>query len=362
MTAVRVGIVCPYDWSHPGGVRSHILGLAGALPAVSGGRVAARILAPASREEPGVWVAGRSVGIPANGSVARLCFGPGPARRLDRRLAEGDFDVLHLHEPAIPSLSLLALAKAHVPVVATFHASAPASAGYAALKPLLGRYLARVDVRIAVSSAAESLIGRYFPGDYRQIPNGVPVARFAGATPDPELAALGPFVLFVGRAEQRKGFDVALAAVAELRRSRPELRLVTTSVPAGPAGEALPAWVLALPRVPDERLAGVYAAAGAYCAPSLGGESFGIVLIEAMAAGAPVVCSDLPGYREAAGDAARFVPPGDAPALAAALGEVLDGGGDVAALVARGRARAAELDWQVLAPRIIACYDEAMAG
>lgn len=357
MTRVRVGIVCPYDWSHPGGVRSHILGLAAALPVASGGRVTAQILAPASHGEPGVWVAGRSVGIPANGSVARLCFGPGPARRLDRRLGEGDLDVLHLHEPAIPSLSLLALAKAHVPVVATFHASAPASAGYAALRPVLARYLARVDVRIAVSSAAESLIGRYFPGDYRLIPNGVPVARFAGAVPDPELASLGPFVLFVGRAEQRKGFGVALAAVADLRRTRPGVRLVTTSVP---AGETLPEWVVALPRVADERLAGVYAAAGASCAPSLGGESFGIVLIEAMAAGAPVVCSDLPGYREAAGDAARYVPPGDAAALAGALGEVLAGGEAVAALVARGRARAAELDWRVLAPRIIACYDEAI--
>ena len=359
---MTVGIVCPYDWSFPGGVRSHIQGLAAALPEVSGGAVTASILAPASAPSPaldeGIWVAGGSAGIRANGSVARLCFGPGPARRVGARLGRGDIDVLHLHEPAIPSLSLLALAKAHVPVVATFHASAPGSVGYAALRPLLGRYLARVDVRIAVSTAARGLIGRYFPGDYRLIPNGVPVARFAGAAPDPELAGAGPYVLFVGRAEPRKGFPVALAAVAEVRQSRPEVRLVTTSAP---PGEALPAWVEVLAGVTDERLPGVYAGAAAYSAPSLGGESFGIVLVEAMAAGAPVVCSDLPGYREAAGDAARFVPPGDAPALAAALGEVLAGGEAVADLVARGRARAAELDWRALAPRIIDCYQEAAA-
>jgi phosphatidylinositol alpha-mannosyltransferase len=346
---VKVGIVCPYDWSHPGGVRSHILGLAGALPEVSGGRWSAEIIAPATRPEPGIWAAGRTLAIPANGSVARIAFGPGVKRRLDGRLSRGDLDVLHLHEPAIPSLSLLSLMWARLPLVATFHASAERSLGYAAARPFLGRFVERIDLRVAVSAAARSLIGTYFPGDYRLIPNGVTVARFAGAAPDPEMERLKPYVLFVGRPEPRKGFDTLVEAMGLLRR-RHDVRLVTTSAPA-----ECPDWVVPLGRVGDDRLPGIYAAADVYCAPSRGGESFGIVLVEAMAAGTPVVCSDLPGYREAAGAAAAFVPPGDAAGLAAALSEVLTG--SAGPLVEAGRRRAAELDWRVLAPEILALYE-----
>jgi len=358
---MKVGIVCPYDWSYPGGVRSHILGLAEALPAVTGGDVSVEILAPASRPEPGIWVAGKTVGIPANGSVARLCFGPGPARRVAERVRRGDLDLLHLHEPAIPSISLLALRAlraggppAGPPAVATFHASADRSAGYALMRPLLGRLLGHLSVRIAVSSAARSLVGRYFPAPYQLIPNGVPVARFAGAAPDPALLDLKPFVLFVGRAEPRKGFGVLVAAVEQLRGRGVDLRLVTTGSP-----DRVPPWVVGLGRVEDDRLPGLYAAADVYCAPSLGGESFGIVLVEAMAAGAPVVCSDLPGYREAAGGAARFVAPDDPTALATALSEVLADPSAAAELVEAGRTRAAELDWRVLAAEIAGCYREA---
>ena len=352
---MKVGVVCPYDWSYPGGVRSHILGLAEALPSVSCGRFEAEILAPATHPETGVWVAGRTLGIPANGSVARICFGPGPRRRLEDRLGRGDFDLLHLHEPAVPSLSLLALAAAHLPVVATFHASAERSLGYAAARPFLARLLDRLDVRIAVSEAARSLIGSYFPAPYRLIPNGVPVARFAGAAPDPGLEALKPFVLFVGRAEPRKGFDILVRAVEDLRRHL-DVRLVTTSGP-----DRHEDWLVSLQGVPDERLPGVYAAADVYCAPSLGGESFGVVLVEAMAAGAPVVCSDLPGYREAAGEAARFVPPGDPRALAVALRELLTDSVAARALAEGGRRRAEKLDWRLLGRDVVACYEAAVS-
>jgi phosphatidylinositol alpha-mannosyltransferase len=348
---VKVGIVCPYDWSYPGGVRSHVLGLAEALPAASGGRWSAEIVAPATQPEPGIWAAGRTLPVPANGSVARIAFGPGARRRLEGRLSRGDLDLLHLHEPAIPSLSLLALMGARLPVVATFHASAERSLGYAAARPVLTRFVERIDVRIAVSAAARSLIAGYFPGDYHLIPNGVPVSRFAGAAPDPELQALKPYVLFVGRPEPRKGFATLLDAMAQLRRHL-DVRLVTTSAPA-----QHPAWVVPIGRVADARLPGIYAAADAYCAPSLGGESFGIVLVEAMAAGAPVVCSDLPGYREAAGDAALFVQPGDPDCLAGALRRVLASPAAAAALVEAGKARAAQLDWRVLAPKILTWYE-----
>lgn len=351
---MKVGIVCPYDWSFPGGVRSHILGLAAALRDVHG--VGVEILAPASEPEPGVWVCGGSVGIPANGSVARLSFGPGPRRRVVERLSAGDLDVLHLHEPAIPSLSLLALQAAQVPTVATFHAAAERSAGYALARPFLRRRLDRLGVRIAVSSAARRLIGSYFPAPYRLIPNGIPAGRFARAIPDPEVLEYRPCVLFVGRPEPRKGFDVLLAAVDEVRRHLP-VTLVTTAAPPG-----APVWVRSVGRVPDERLPGVFAAADVFCAPSLAGESFGIVLAEAMAAGTPVVCSALPGYREAAGDAARFAPPGDAAALAGVLRSVLTGEGPdgrVAELIVRGRERAAELDWTVLAGQVLEAYQAA---
>lgn len=353
---MKVGIVCPYDWSYPGGVRSHILGLAEALPEVTAGRIDAEILAPASKPEPGIWAAGRTLAVPANGSVARITFGPGARRRLRERVSRGDLDVLHLHEPAIPSLSLLALLEARLPVVATFHASAERSLGYAVARPLLGRVLGRIDVRIAVSEAARALIGAYFPGDYRMIPNGVPVSRFAGAVPDPELQALKPFVLFVGRPEPRKGFGDLVRAVGELRR-HVDVRLVTTSAP-----DDRPDWVVALGQVPDTRLPGIYAAADVYCAPSLGGESFGIVLVEAMAAGTPVVCSDLPGYRGAARDAALFVEPGDSGALAVALAKVLADPAEAAEMAARGRRRAAQLDWRRLAGEVAACYEDALSG
>lgn len=350
---MKVGIVCPYDWSYPGGVRTHILGLAGALPEVSGGEVTAEILAPASRPEPDIWVAGRSLGVPANGSVARICFGPGPSRRLDERLGRGDLDLLHVHEPAIPSVSLLALVAAHVPLVATFHASAHASAGYAAARLPLRRLLDRIDVRIAVSESARELIGSYFPASYRMIPNGIGVARFSQALPDPELESLRPFVLFVGRAEPRKGFDVLIAAMEEVRR-RLDVRLVSTTAP-----DVHRPWVIPLAGVSDGRLPSLYAAADVFCAPSLGGESFGIVLVEAMAAGTPVVCSDLPGYREASQGAAALVATGDVPALARALCAVLTDPERAAALVSRGRSRAAELDWRVLARDVLACYRSA---
>lgn len=349
---MKVGLVCPYDWSHPGGVRTHVAGLAGAL-AARGAEV--RIAAPASRPEPGIVVLGRPVPVPANGSVARICFSPGASRRIGALLA--DLDVVHLHEPLIPSVSLLALMDGRVPSVATFHASAGRSLGYAAARPVLARLAARLGARIAVSEAARALAARYFPEEYALIPNGIDLARFAGAVPDPDAAALRPFVLFVGRPEPRKGLPVVLRAMRELRGRR-DVRLVV----AGARGPFAQEWVTALGPVPHERLPGLYAAADAFCAPSLGGESFGYILIEAMAAGCPVVASDLPGYREASGGAARLVAPDDPEALAAALDEVLADRALGTSLAESGRRRAAELDWAVIVDRVMDCYRSAQAG
>ncbi|HEY8200634.1 MAG TPA: glycosyltransferase family 4 protein, partial [Actinomycetota bacterium] len=296
--------------------------------------------------------------IPANGSVARLCFSRSARRLVAERLGRGDIDVVHVHEPAIPSVSLLALMGPVLPSVATFHATAPRSTGYALARPVLGRWVRRIDVRIAVSEAARGLIEAYFPGEYRIVPNGVDVSAFAGATPDPELEELKPFVLFVGRPEPRKGFGVLVRAMERVRRDRPDIRLVW----AGAAPEGLPGWIVPLGPVPQERLAGAYAAADVFCAPSLGSESFGIILAESMAAGTPVVCSDLPGYREAAADAAVFVPAGDEAAVARALLDLLADPDRACDLVERGRTRVGALDWNVVAGDVMACYEDAIGG
>ena len=351
---MKVGIVCPYDWSFPGGVRSHILGLRRALEDAG---VDVEVLAPASDLEPEIVACGRTFAVPANGSVARLCFSRRARRVVAERLGRGDIDVLHVHEPAIPSISLLALMGPRLPVVATFHAAAERSGGYAVARPVLGRWVDRIDVRIAVSEAARALVGAYFPGEYRIVPNGVDAAAFRSAQAAVSLLKAKPFVLFVGRPEPRKGFDVLLSAMHLLRRERPDVRLAC----AGSSPGGLPGWVMPLGRLGQGELAGAYAAADVFCAPSTMGESFGIILAESMAAGTPVVCSDLPGYREAAAGAAEFVPMGDPPALAAALLALLGDPARCEALVAAGRARVDELDWAVVSKDVLACYEEALA-
>ncbi|MGH2706791.1 MAG: glycosyltransferase family 4 protein, partial [Actinomycetota bacterium] len=180
------------------------------------------------------------------------------------------------------------------------------------------------------------------------------VSRFARACPDPELVAMKPFVLFVGRPEPRKGFEVLCAAMEEVTRAH-DVRLVAAGIPGRPR-----AWLVPLGRVEGTRLPGIYAAADLFCAPSLGAESFGLVLAEAMAAGVPVICSELPGYREAGGDAPLYAPPGDVPALAAALAGILSSDDRAGKLSEAGRRRAAELDWEVLVDEVIDCYGQAL--
>lgn len=349
---MKVGLVCPYDWSYPGGVRTHIIGLAAAL---RDSGIDTEIIAPASSQEPGIYRVGGTVGIPANGSVARICFSRRAAARMVERVASQDLDLLHLHEPGIPSVSMLALLKSgKLPAVATFHAARDSSFGYAAFRPILRKWLDRIDERITVSAAAKALVSSYFPSDYWLIPNGIQAGRYLEAQPDPELASLKPFVLFVGRAEPRKGFGVVLKALEEVRRVS-DVRLVATIEPS----EDLPAWVKALGPVRDDRMPGLFAAADVFAAPSLGGESFGIVLLEAMAAGVPVVASDLPGYREAAGEAALLVRSGDAGALQDGILRVLTQAGVAEELGRAGRERARLFDWSVLAPKVVDVYRSA---
>lgn len=347
---MKVGLVCPYDWSYPGGVRSHIQGLSEAL-----GRkgIEVLIIAPATKDEPEIFDAGRTLAIPYNGSVARLCLSPQANRRIRRRFAAGDLDLLHIHEPLSPSVSMLAVHQAKVPIVATFHASQVKSRAYATAKPFLELLMEKISGRIVVSKSAHNLISQYFPGEYRNIPNGIRMNEFAEAEPATGLAGGKPFVLFVGRPEPRKGLGVAVKAVEKVRETLP-IELVAV----GPTAKDVPSWVHALGSVSQGDLPGIYRAASVFCAPSLGGESFGIVLAEAAAAGVPVVCSDIPGYVEAAAGAALHAPAGDAAATASMILSVLTDKDRGSRMIARGRKRAWQLDWDVLATEIIEVYEQ----
>lgn len=360
----KVGMVCPYDWSYPGGVRTHIVGLANALRRKG---IDVEIMAPASTADATIYALGRTVGIPYNGSVARLNFSFAARTRIAERLRGGDIDLLHIHEPFSPSVSFLALMQSSLPIVATFHMSRERSIAYFVARPLLEHFGRKIDHRIVVSEAARSLITRYLPprsGAETLLPNAIEVGRYRSASPDPALEALKPFVLFVGRHEPRKGLRVLARAMERVRQDA-DARLVIAGAGNDEVLELLgevPEWIHALGPVPHEKLPSVYAAADVFCAPSLGGESFGLILTEAMATGRPVVASDIRGYRNAAGGAALFSPPRDAEALAASLVSVLTDSGLAADLSKRAQARASEFDWEELVDRVIEIYRSASGG
>jgi phosphatidylinositol alpha-mannosyltransferase len=261
----------------------------------------------------------------------------------------------------IPSISLLALTTTEIPAVGTFHVSAASSLGYRIAAPVLERAAERLKVRTAVSDAARSFARRYFPGDYVLTPNGIDVARFAHATP----ADLGPTptVLFLSRLERRKGAEVLVQAMTLLRDvdARP---VIAGDGPERRRLEALarrlevPARFLG--RVADEEVPSLFAAATVYCAPATRGESFGIVLVEAMAAGAPIVASDIEGFRAVAASAAELVRPGDPGALAHGLRAVLSDEGRRGEMEKMGRRLASMYDWNRLAANVEATYERAL--
>jgi phosphatidylinositol alpha-mannosyltransferase len=302
------------------------------------------------------------VGIPANGSIAPICFGPVAAVEIRQELARFHPDVIHLHEPLIPSLSLLALAHATAPAVGTFHAAAPSSALYRLSRPLLTLAARRLAARTAVSPAAERLIARYFPGEIHSTPNGIDVARFAEA--EPIDLGPGPHVLFVGRLEPRKGAGVLIAAMASIRDLGATLHVagdgrLRAELEASVRRLGIDARFLGA--VADADKARLFRSCDVYCAPNLGGESFGIVLIEAMAAGCPVVCSDLEEFRAVAGDAAVFARPGDPRAVGSALRSVVTDADRAGSMSHEGTARAAVFDWSKIVPQLETIYAGAAA-
>jgi len=360
---VRIALVCPYALDDPGGVQTHVLELGERLRG-RGHEVLG--LAPLRSGSPEPWVRGigRPVDLTYNRSNVPIDPRPWSVRSVGRALAAFGPDVVHVHEPFAPSTGLWALLGARAPLVATFHSGAEPARLYDALAPVLRRLARRLAVRIAVSEAAARVARRRLGGTFEVIPNGVDTERFAVAEP----ARLGPGrkLLFVGRLDARKGFRLAVAAYACLAAERPDLRLVVVGEgPERTAAEGLPPElrerVLLLGALPNRDLPPIHAACDAFVAPNVGGESFGIVLVEAMAAGLPVVASAIPGFDEVIRDGVDglLVPPGDLEALTRALGRVLDEPELAERLRRAGRERARAFSWEVVLPRLEAAYRRA---
>ena len=362
---MRIGMVCPYTWDVPGGVQEHIKDLAEALIGL-GHEVS--VISPADDDAPlpgYVVPAGRAVPVPYNGSVARLAFGPLSAARVRRWVKEGGFDVLHVHEPAAPSLSLLACWVADGPIVATAHTANPRSRVMHAAYLALQTALEKISGWIAVSEAARTTLVEHMGGDAVLIPNGVTVSRYEKASPLPGWPGEGGALGFLGRMEEpRKGLDVLLRAFELLAAQRPGLRLLV----AGPGDldevrakvtDAIRDRLILLGRVTQEDKARFYHSVDVFCAPNTGGESFGVVLIEAMAAGAPIVASDLDAFQLVLRDgrAGELFPAGDPAALAAAASRLLDDPSLRARLSAAATDAVRAYDWPMVARDVVKVYE-----
>lgn len=351
---MRIGVVCPYSLTIPGGVQGQVLGLARSLRTL-GHEV--RVLGPCDGPPPdaGVTPLGRSVPTAANGSVAPLAPDPSAQLRTIRALRDEGFDIVHLHEPIAPGPTLTALLFADAPMVGTFHAAGE-SAAYRYLGWGLRRLAKRLDHRCAVSPDAERLASTALGGTYELLFNGIEVERFAVGAAHPTA---GPTIFFLGRHEPRKGLDVLLAALGDL----PDDVHVWVGGD-GPQSAELheryghDARIEWLGRISDDERAARMRGCTVYCSPSVRGESFGMVLLEAMAAGCALVASDLDGHRNVATDGvdALLAPVGDAAALAKALRRVLDDAALRDELVTGGRRRAQELSMGRLAERYSEIY------
>jgi phosphatidylinositol alpha-mannosyltransferase len=373
---VKIGLVSPYDWAYPGGVKNHILHLAAELRA-RGHTV--RILTPATgktarRVEYGVYKVGWAAPLRVNGSVARISLTPDLNGHIGDLLMRERFDVLHLHEPLASVLPLTVLHSARrsgAVVVGTFHAAVPRSLtssppewAYASAKPFLRHYFRKLDGRIAVSAAALGFIERFFPGDYRIIPNGVDVSRFRDAVPRPELCDGKPNILFVGRAEKRKGLKHLLRAVPLVREYHPHARFIIVSD--GPLRAGFERYVdragwsdvVFTGRVSDADLPSYYGSADIFVSPATGGESQGIVLLEALAAGLPIVASNIAGHRTVltTGEDGVLTPPADHEQLAWAICHLLNEPPEMERLRTAARERAEAFSWPRVAGEIEQYY------
>jgi len=367
---MRIGIACPYSWDVPGGVQQHVRDLAEALIDL-GHEVS--VIAPADDDKPlpaYVVPAGKAMPVPYNGSVARLAFGPISVARVRRWVKEGNFDVLHVHEPTVPSLSLLACWVASGPIVATVHTAMRRSRVLLATQPVLRSALEKIDGRIAVSEAARTTLVEHLGGDAVLIPNGVATRRYRHANPLTGWPGEGGAIGFLGRMDEpRKGLSVLLKAFEILAPEREKLRLLI----AGPGdgdeqSHKLPPEIrnraLFLGEVSEEDKVRVLHSVDIFCSPNTGGESFGIVTAEAMAAGLPIVASDIAAFHQVlrGGSAGELFPAGDPEALAAAAARLLDDPARRAELSVAALDAVASYDWEVVARDVVSVYETVVLG
>jgi phosphatidylinositol alpha-mannosyltransferase len=379
MKAVRVALVSPYSYTYPGGVGLHVEALAGELqraghdvrllapydPNDRLARVMHRGVSPRRRPVPDHLIPlGRTLGLPANGAVSNVSLFPAAIAVLGHELRNGDYDVVHVHEPNVPAVSWYAVEVARAPVVGTFHTYSTSRFmnGMAAYFFGARRLYGKLSARIAVSEAARWTAQRFYGGRYRVVPNGVelPAARPDPARPNDELR-----ILFVGRAEERKGLPVLLRAFEALRGAGVDARLTVAGATREEVQPLLldPEGVEVAGRVSEEEKWRLLGAADVLCAPSLGGESFGMVLTEAFASGTPVVASDIAGYRDVVRDGVDglLVPMGDAVELGEALHGLAFDRGRRARMAAAARERADRFAWPRVAEEVVDVYENAMA-
>lgn len=361
---MRIGIVCPYAWDIPGGVSAHVHDLANAL--IRKGHYVS-VIAPAESDEDlpfFVESTGKPRAVRYNGSVARLSFGPLVARRVSKWIEQGQFDVLHVHEPLAPSVSVLACWAAKGPIVATWHSSMDKSRVILSLAKIAQTVMEKVSARIAVSPAAKQTMIDHLGGDAVIIPNGVDVSSFARATPMMGWGCDQKSLVFFGRVDEpRKGLAVLLGALPKIREQFPDLKLLI----AGPGDcddliEDLTdedrAAITQLGLIDEIEKPNVYASGTIYIAPNTGGESFGIVLLEAMASGTPVLASDLAAFQRVLkdGECGKLFVNEDSDSLAQAVIDLLRDETEQQRLRNAGLARVVEFDWDTVADDVIEVY------
>jgi phosphatidylinositol alpha-mannosyltransferase len=374
---VKIALVSPYDLSHPGGVTEHITHLAPMLRA-RGAEV--KLMAPASGDLPmeiaeaadeDFYRIGRVIPVPANGSIARITLSFHLSRYINRILDKERFDIIHFHEPLMPALPLTVLRASKTCNVGTFHAYAKSSYAYYYGQRWVRRYHRKLHGLVAVSKPASDFVSQYFRGPYSVVPNGVDLDRFGGhVKPLPELRDGKVNILFLGRLEQRKGLGVLLRAYAQVKERMPELRLVIVGPSQERARRRYEEFVQAQDIrdvvfagfVSDEDKPRYFASADIYCAPNTGKESFGIVLLEAMATGLPVVASDIPGFAQviSSGREGILVRRDDPLSLASAL-TLLAGDADLRArLGSAGLRRAQAFSWERVVDQLVVAYEDAV--
>ncbi len=364
----RIGIVCPYGWDTPGGVQSHVGDLAEYL--IAQGHYVS-VLAPVINEEgipDYVTSAGRPISIPYNGAVARILFGPLAFARVKQWIGSGNFDLLHLHEPAIPSISLLACWAAEGPLVGTFHAASTKQKIAFAITPFIEPVIEKLTARIAVSEAARETLQIHLDTDAVVVPNGIYAKKFSDAHSDPRWS--GNTIGFIGRFEEsRKGLSVLIEALPSIIEKIPDVRVIV-------AGPGNPTSVLEemephlrqrftfLGRISEEDKANFMSSVSIYVAPNTGGESFGIILAEALAGGASVLASDIPAFDSLLGHGkyGSLFQSENSEDLAKRAIELFNSPELRRTIARAGREYAQSFDWDVVAERIYDVYEMAMVG